>query len=159
MIPPGDDVDRIMAVMATAFDPAYGEAWTRSQVESALLMGNTHYLLMSPDGHAPQDGQIAAGFALLHTALDEEELLLFAIAPAWRRRGLGKSLLNSVISQAMAAEKSRIFLEMRRGNEAERLYLAAGFAPIGLRPKYYRTPNGERIDAVTFACALVAPIS
>ena len=77
----GDDVDQIMAVMHTAFDPAYGEAWNRSQVESALLMGSTHYVLIAPDGEAPAPGEAAAGFALLHTALDEEELLLFAIGP------------------------------------------------------------------------------
>ncbi|MEO0057507.1 MAG: hypothetical protein RIT17_960, partial [Pseudomonadota bacterium] len=31
-------IDRIMAVMEAAFDPAYGEAWNRRQVADALSM-------------------------------------------------------------------------------------------------------------------------
>ena len=31
------DIDRIMEVMALAFDPAFGEAWTRRQVVDALM--------------------------------------------------------------------------------------------------------------------------
>ena len=34
--PPPDDIDRIMAIMAAAFDPHYGEAWTRRQVEEMV---------------------------------------------------------------------------------------------------------------------------
>jgi ribosomal-protein-alanine N-acetyltransferase len=40
---------------------------------------------------------------------------------------------------------------MRDGNPAESLYRHHGFAPIGRRPKYYRTTDGERIDAITFS--------
>ena len=40
-----DDLDRIMAVMEAAFDPAFGEAWTRRQVGDARVLPNTHYLL------------------------------------------------------------------------------------------------------------------
>ena len=35
-----DQVDQIMAVMALAFEPAWGEQWSRRQVEDALLIGN-----------------------------------------------------------------------------------------------------------------------
>src|SRR5690606_29254033 len=59
-----DDLDRIMAVMDTAFDPAFGEAWTRRQVGDALAMPGTHYLLAGAGGEAPAAGEPAAGFAL-----------------------------------------------------------------------------------------------
>ena len=42
MTAPLDDLDRLRAVMTAAFDPAFGEAWTRRQVEDALLIGNCH---------------------------------------------------------------------------------------------------------------------
>ena len=93
-----------------------------------------------------------AGFALLRTTLDEEELLLFAILPAWRRRGLGAQLLGAVIADARQRGIRRILLEMRRGNPAETLYRRCGFQDIGHRPQYYRTTDGQRIDAVTFCC-------
>ena len=57
MMPPADDIDRIMAVMVAAFDPAFGEAWNRRQVEDALLLGNCHYLLIAENGEAPAAGR------------------------------------------------------------------------------------------------------
>ena len=69
-----DDLDRIMAVMETAFDPAFGEAWTRRQVSDSLILPNSHYLLAGIAGHPPGDGEPAAGFALSRCVADEEEL-------------------------------------------------------------------------------------
>ena len=151
MITPADDLDRILAVMSAAFDPAYGEAWTRRQVEDALLLGNCHYLLVGSDG-ATADESDAAGFSLSRTGVDEEELLLFAVAPSHRRRGLGRKMLDALAQSARNRGATRLLLEMRRGNPAESLYRAFGFQAIGERPNYYRLPYGERIDAITFAC-------
>lgn len=150
-----DDIDRIMAVMQTAFDPEYGEAWNRRQVEDALLLGNCHYLLAGDDGEAPAGDAAAsdvAGFTLSRHGFGEEELLLFAVAPSFRRRGIGRRLLERFAAAAQGRGARRLLLEMRRGNEAEALYLAHGFRQIGLRPNYYRTLSGPRIDAITFAC-------
>lgn len=146
-----DDMDRIMAVMQSAFDPAFGEAWTRRQVEDSLLLGHSHYVLIAPDGRPPEPGAQAAGFSLSRHGFEEEELLLFAIAPAHRRQGLGMKLLAEFARSARARGANRLLLEMRRGNPAERLYRKFGFKPVGERPNYYRTPDGGRIDAITFA--------
>jgi hypothetical protein len=87
---PVDDLDRIMAVMTTAFPPDYGEAWNRRQVGDALLIGRTRYGLIGADGgEHPEDAETTAGFFLSRSIFDEEELLLFAVAPQYRRRGLG----------------------------------------------------------------------
>jgi ribosomal-protein-alanine N-acetyltransferase len=147
---PVDDIDRIMAVMEYAFPPEFGEAWNRRQVSDSLLLGATHHGLIGPDGNcAPDPSDNTAGFFLSRSVLDEEELLLFAIAPEWRRRGLGHTLLIHFIVSARQRGKKRLFLEMRRNNPAGVLYAAHGFRPIGIRPRYYRASNGERIDAIT----------
>ena len=39
-------VDQIMAIMEAAFDPQWGEAWNRRQVEDALLLPNTFAILL-----------------------------------------------------------------------------------------------------------------
>lgn len=150
----GDDLDRIMAVMATAFDPNFSEAWTRAQVSGALLIGNCHYRLIAADGMQPQEGESAAGFALLRTAYDEEELLLFAVDPKIRRRGLGTKLLQRVKANAKARGITRILLEMRQGNNAEGLYIAENFKRVGIRPNYYRDRRGTCVDGITFSCTL-----
>jgi ribosomal-protein-alanine N-acetyltransferase len=147
---PGDDIDRIMAVMRTAFAPEYGEAWNRRQVEDALILGNCHYALIARHGDEPASDEPAAGFYLSRQGFEEEELLLLGVDPEQRRRGLAARLLGRLFKDATARGAQRILLEMRRGNPAESLYHDHGFIAVGERLNYYRTPTGERLDAVTF---------
>lgn len=149
-----DDMTRLMAVMTAAFEPTWGEAWTRRQVEDSLLTGYCDYFLVSPEGKPVASGEQAAGFTLSRSVAGETELLLLAVDPQFRRRGLGALLVENLLHCARAKGESRIFLEMRRGNPAERLYRKIGFQPVGERPNYYRTTSGERIDAVTFALSI-----
>jgi ribosomal-protein-alanine N-acetyltransferase len=146
-----DDLDRIMAVMAAAFDPAYGEAWNRRQVGDAIVLPNTHYLLAGKNGGEPADGAMAIGFALSRGTLDEEELLLIAVHPDHRGRGIGGVLLQRFIEAAKARGRTRLFLEMREGNPADSLYRRAGFEPIGRRCNYYRSAAKGPLDAITYA--------
>ena len=146
-------VDRIMAVMEAAFDPAYGEAWNRRQVGDALTLASTHALVVDADGQpiTGPGGPAPAGFVLTRHVLDEEELLLIAVTPGARRRGVGAALIEHLFTAARRRGVAKIFLEMRRGNPAIHLYRKFGFEPIGERRNYYRMANGERIDAITFA--------
>jgi ribosomal-protein-alanine N-acetyltransferase len=145
-----DDVDRIMALMDAAFDPAFGEAWNRTQVTDALVMPNTHYVLAGIDGRSPREGEAAAGFALSRGAADEEELLLIAVHPEYRGRGIGGRLLERFIAEAQARGATRLFLEMREGNRAESLYRRHGFESVGRRRHYYRRGSAGPLDAITF---------
>lgn len=147
----GDHVDRIMAVMAASFDPTYGEAWTRKQVEDALILGNCHAFLAGVSGGHVGDNEQAVGFSLSRTGFEEEELLLFAVLPEYRARGIGRTILDALAAAAKSRGAKRLLLEMRRDNPAERLYRTFGFAIIGQRKDYYRTALGTRIDAITFA--------
>ncbi|MBX9885264.1 MAG: GNAT family N-acetyltransferase [Novosphingobium sp.] len=139
-----------MDVMASAFAPEYGEAWSRRQVSDALLLGGTGYCLIGAEGSVdPGPAEPVAGFALTRAMFDEEELLLFAVLPQYRGRGLGAALLTEVIAQARRRNIRRLFLEMRRNNPAGKLYTGFGFRTIGIRPGYYRTARGERLDALS----------
>lgn len=148
---PQDDVDRIMAVMEAAFDPAWGEAWNRRQVTDSLAFAHTHYRLAGIDGSHPADGEEAAGFTLVRAAPGEEELLLVAVAPAARGRGLGAHLILQAIEDARGRRADRLFLEARHNNPAIDLYRKLGFEPIGCRKDYYRTSDGSKLDAITLA--------
>ena len=151
-------IDRIMAVMEAAFEPEYGEAWNRRQVSDALAFANTHALVVDAAGELIGHGEAAAaepgGFVLTRHVLDEEELLLIAVAPQARLRGVGTALIEQLFAAACTRGTARIFLEMRRGNPALHLYRKFGFEPIGVRRNYYRMANGERVDAITFACSI-----
>ena len=89
-----DDVDRIMDVMAAAFDPQWGEAWNRNQVSSSLAVPTTHYRLIGADGKPPEEGAMAAGFSMVRAAPGEEELLLIGVKPDNRGGGIGWRLLE-----------------------------------------------------------------
>ena len=154
MNPPTSDLDRLMSVMEDAFDPSYGEAWSRRQVEDSLMTGHCHYVLVDEEGVMIDDGRAAAGFFLSRSAFGEEELLLLGVRQKYRRRGLASKLLDYLCSSANERGNSKIFLEMRENNSAEFLYRKYGFEPIGRRPKYYRMTNGERIDAITFGLSI-----
>lgn len=153
-------VARIMAVMKEAFDPAFGEAWNERQITDALSMPSTRALVVDPTGEpipdeSPDtDSHSSAGFVLTRKAADEEELLLIAVAPKFRREGIGERLIHKLFERSRTAGVTRIFLEMRRGNPAIHLYEKVGFKPIGTRPNYYRLADGSRVDAITFGCTL-----
>jgi len=146
-----DDLDRIMAVMTAAFDPEFGEAWNRRQVGDSLVLPNTHYLLADPDGGEPGPDAPTVGFVLSRGAAGEEELLLIAVHPDYRAKGVGTALIKRFIDASLQRGTERLFLEMRDGNPAEKLYLAMGFEPVGRRPQYYRAARNGPLDAITYA--------
>jgi ribosomal-protein-alanine N-acetyltransferase len=151
-----DDLDHIMAVMEAAFDPGFGEAWTRRQVGDALLLPGTHYLLAGADGEPLVASSEPCGFALSRQVLDEEELLLLAVRPEHRRRGIGARLMQRFIDAARSHGATRLFLEMRDGNGAGTLYRLHGFTSIARRRDYYRRGEHGPCDAITFARELTS---
>lgn len=93
-----------------------------------------------------------AGFLLGRAVAGEAELLTIAVAPEARRRGLGRTLVSRFLYQARLRQADRAFLEVSAQNPAAiALYESAGFALVGRRPGYYRTPEGARIDALLMA--------
>lgn len=151
MMPAAQLIDPIMDIMDAAFDPAFGEAWNRRQISDALAMPSTYALVVDASGRLVESsGHAAVGFVLTRNAPGEEELLLIAVAPPHREKGLARRMLELLFRAARERGAARIYLEMRRGNPAIHLYENAGFQPIGVRPNYYRMTNGERIDAITF---------
>ena len=137
-------LDRLMTVMSVAFDPQFGEAWSVSQLAGTLLL----------DGSFARQATDAAGamigFTLSRAASVEVELLLIAVAPARREGGIGRMLMDAVVTDAMRRGASEVFLEVRENNAAaRRLYHAAGFVEIGARPNYYTGALGARFAAIT----------
>ena len=144
------ELDQLMAVMEAAFDPHWREAWTRAQVEGSLALPHTYALLAGANGEPLTEGEDAAGFILARRAPGEDELLLVAVRPEMRGRGIGKALIEWFFRTASNHGAEKVFLEMRDNNPAATLYAACGFEPIGRRRAYYRTATGEPLDAITF---------
>jgi ribosomal-protein-alanine N-acetyltransferase len=142
----GSGLEEVMAIMGRAFDPQFGEAWTRSQCAGILPMSGVTLTLARDGGSSAP-----LGFALVRTVADEAELLLIAVDPAARRSGVGRALIDHFVNHANSCGAMRLHLEVRDGNDAIALYRAAGFEIAGRRRLYYRGANGHQYDALTLA--------
>lgn len=145
----GSGLDEVMEIMGRAFDPEFGEAWTRSQCAGILPMSGVT-LTLARDGNSGSP----AGFSLVRTVADEAELLLIAVDPAARRNGVGRALIEYFVEHSNRCGATRLHLEVRDGNDAISLYRASGFEIVGRRHLYYRGANGRQYDALTLAFAL-----
>lgn len=93
-----------------------------------------------------------AGFAMLRLAADEAELITIAVEPRWRKKGLGRALLNAAIEDLAMTPSRRLFLEVAADNAAAlKLYARHGFKKIGERSGYYARPDGRPATAIVMA--------
>jgi ribosomal-protein-alanine N-acetyltransferase len=132
-----------MTVMDAAFDPVFGEAWTSAQLAGVMMMPGTWLTVVRIDA-AP------LGFALVRSVLDECELLLLAVDPLWRGRGVGEALLRDSLIRARRRGITSMNLEVRASNNAIKLYEKTGFEYVHRRPGYYRGNDGQLHDALSF---------
>lgn len=149
-IVPADErhVEAMMAVMHTAFDPLYGEAWSAPQLAATLALPGSW-------GRLALMGAQAVGFSLCRAAGPEVELLLIAVSPGMRRKGAAARLLLRAQEDALARGASELFLEVREDNHgARRLYESARFVHVGTRPDYYSCKDGTRRAAITMRISL-----
>ena len=139
------DLDEVMDVMVSAFDPHFGEAWTRSQCAGILPLSGVQLVLARDE-----KGEVQ-GFSLLRKVADEAELLLLAVSRGAQRKGVGSILLDHFIEQGRLEGLARLHLEVRDGNPAVAMYQAFGFEEEGRRRKYYTGRDGSQHDALTMA--------
>jgi ribosomal-protein-alanine N-acetyltransferase len=141
------DIAAMMHIMHDAFDPRFGEAWTAAQCLSTLVLPDCQLLLA-------KDGGDICGFAMSRWVFDHQELLMIGVARRLQCQNIGKLLLSETIHQARNAGRTKIFLEVRDGNNAQGFYLKSGFTPIGRRKNYYRNADGIDPDAITMLLEL-----
>ena len=143
-----NDLDGVLEVMKTAFDPGFGEGWSRSQCAGILPLSGVTLTI------ARDDLGKARGFALQRTIAGESELLLLAVHRSAQRCGIGGRLLDHFIETSRENGSTKLHLEVRDGNPATPMYQAFGFAVQGRRSNYYRGSDGRLFDAVTMVLDL-----
>lgn len=137
-----DDVEQLAALHASSFS----KPWD-AEALSALLAGPGVFAHVVPDG-----------FVLTRVAGGEAEILTLAVAPAARRRGLGRALMLAAAARAASLGAAAMFLEAGTGNDAAlALYARMGFARIGLRKGYYADAPDAGRDAWVLRAELPLP--
>jgi ribosomal-protein-alanine N-acetyltransferase len=117
----------------------FSDPWSEAAFGEALSSGWTFTLVAdSPRG--------PTGYLVGRVAAVSGEILNLAVAPEFRRRGIGGALLEDGLAAFRDRSASEVFLEVRESNRsAQALYLARGFRPVGQRAAYYRNPREDAL--------------
>lgn len=105
------------------------------------------------------EGIALAGYAVLGIGPFDAELEAIGVLPEWRRYGIARQLLKTLIVTAIEQGCERLLLEVRATNyPAIRLYQESGFHIDGRRKHYYPAAPGAagREDAVLMSRPLSA---
>jgi ribosomal-protein-alanine N-acetyltransferase len=85
-----------------------------------------------------RDGARVVGYVCLWEIGDELHVTNIAVHPEFRQRGIGRTLLTSVLEDARSRQLRIVGLEVRPSNrEALPLYESFGFKVVGRRKGYY----------------------
>jgi ribosomal-protein-alanine acetyltransferase len=90
------------------------------------------------------------GFLVGRTLAEREhELLNLAVAPEFRRQGIGRAL----VAAWLEGVSGTVYLEVRPSNTAARLfYKYLGFEEVSIRPEYYQNPPEPAIVLKFHSC-------
>ena len=126
--------------------------WTEQQYANLFAASAESPVRLALVGEE-EGGSVLAGFLVARYLPAEWELENIVVAPAVRRMGIGRQLIDSLLVQARQTNSTAVFLEVRESNSAaRRLYEYVGFMETGRRKAYYSHPSE---DAVLYSKTLV----
>ncbi|MBK8574171.1 MAG: ribosomal protein S18-alanine N-acetyltransferase [Elusimicrobia bacterium] len=83
-------------------------------------------------------GARVAAFGIQWFVVGEAQLANIAVHPDFRGHGLGKQMMNRLLSEAQSEGMEKMTLEVRTGNTAAiELYRLLGFVETSRRPHFY----------------------
>lgn len=128
-----EDIDQFMAIETQSFS----DPWSKKGFEDALSYDYSYMVTARCLGKV-------AGYCCLYYVLDEGEIVNVAVAPDFRGRGVGFSMLSSLIQYGREQGVSRFLLDVRVSNHpAIALYKKSGFKPLALQKNFYQNPSED----------------
>ncbi len=141
-----DDLDQVLTIERASF----AMPWSRQLFLRELHNPAISTLLVAfNDSGSSGPGQRArgvTGYIVFWVVADEMHILNLAVAPAQRRQGIAKHLVQSALEKAYAKGARIAYLEVRASNAAaQKLYWGLGFTGISLRRGYYDRPTEDAV--------------
>ena len=128
-----------VAQVAALETVCFADPWNEDSVRSELTNPLSYWLV------AVVEDQVV-GYVGSQTVLGEADIMNVAVAPGYRRCGLGRALLNSLQDALKAQQVHSLTLEVRPSNlPAVTLYTSLGYAQVGRRPNYYHKPKEDAL--------------
>ena len=131
------DLDAVAALEASSFT----NPWTREMLERELVQPTSArvYVLRLPDAGV-------AAFCSCWVIADELHINTIAVDVSRRRQGLGRALMQHILTAVAGEGVRRATLEVRRSNLAALgLYEDLGFEVAGVRKRYYTNPEEDAL--------------
>lgn len=130
-----EDVERVVHLERVCFSESWSENLLRSGLENRL----DSYLVYEEAG-------TVFGYCVLRILADEGEIQRIAVDPAFRRRGVGRKLMEAMAALGRMKGVREVALEVRESNEgARKLYESYGFKQEAVRKEYYHNPTEDAI--------------
>ena len=130
-----DHVSQIAQLEAQCFSDPWSEKSIASELENPLSL----WLV------AEENGQVL-GYVGSQTVLDESDMMNVAVDPGFRRQGIARALIETLIAELAKMGSRCLRLEVRVSNESARaLYARMGFRQLGLRKNYYHNPKEDAL--------------
>ena len=117
---------------------SYPTPWSRSMFAGELAKPSSICL-----GAIESEKDELVGYLIISRYVDAWHVMNIAVAPAYRRRGIARNLMERLFEVTSRDARRGYTLEVRVSNEAAiRLYEGLGFKTRGIRRGYY-TDNRE----------------
>ncbi len=117
----------------------FSESWSARILESGLFSPYDVYYVYE------QDDRIL-GYCNLRVLAGEGEIQRIAVHPDSRRLGIGRILMDAMLSYASDKKVYAVSLEVRESNlPARNLYESYGFAKEAVRKAYYHNPTEDAV--------------
>ena len=143
-------LELVSALHKSVFEEQGEEGWTKDEFKSLLTNPVYECYLYHIDDEP-------FGLSLISNICGEMEIITVGIIPTKRHQGLGRSIIDALLTHATASDISNIHIEVRADNVAAlQLYITSGFTDIGRRADYYTLQDKSKIDAIlmTYDCAI-----
>lgn len=135
------DLEAIMLLESSLFG---SDAWSSATMGEELANPNCRYFVAFRP--TTRDRLEAYAGVLCPPGAKDADIQTIAVAEGSRRGGLGRTLMHTLVNEAVRRGAQRVFLEVRADNQGAReLYRSLGFEELAVRPRYYQ-PDG--VDAI-----------
>ena len=115
--------------------------WGYDTYRRELLSNPDAIMLVARNATAEAPGRRVLGFLAAWIVADEMHINNLGTLPDFRRRGVGRALLEEALLQGRLQGASFCLLEVRVSNQpAIALYKLFGFSVVGRRGNYYTLP-------------------
>ena len=118
---------------------SYDFPWTKEILRDCILYKYDSFVVVLNDN--------LVGYIISKITYPETHILNLTVKKNFRKKGIGKALIELIISDARLRNSENIILEVRANNtDAQSLYKKLNFEVIGTRKDYYESKN-DREDA------------